>query len=191
MATLIMGGTDWSAPEADENVVRRNTAPVDATPEPAEIEHDPGFNELAEDSNPAIGMTTRQLGSKWYDRVKSAPGLFLALTKGHNAHNNMINRQIASSGTAAGREDAGEWGHGSFPFAVGIEPLNPAQVYGQDYFKAYTPESPNPAPYDAGVRPAMGNGNDRDAIGAQSAEAKTNARDAGASAMYDRFLLGR
>jgi len=46
-----------------------------------------------------------------------------------------IDRQVSSSGTAARREEAGQSGHGTMQYAIGIEPvIRDGASYGNDYF---------------------------------------------------------
>ena len=124
-------GAANSVPQ-DESEVRSTVDPVRTDNERAEQENAPDWNEHNSDnSGQLMGLAKRDVGSATYDRERNAPinmGLITA------SRNQIINDQVATSGTAAAREAAGQRGTGVLQYAIGIEPANPAQVYGNDYF---------------------------------------------------------
>src|SRR3954462_9633388 len=136
MSTLLLGmGRDGILP--DENVIRRTTFVVTPDAPPAEQTGPPEFNEVEVDSNPNLGLVNTQKASDWHASEKSAPGWAGDVNENHQ-HADIINRQVSTSGTAAARESAGEFGHGTAAYAIGIEPtvgVNPP--YGNDYFTTH------------------------------------------------------
>jgi hypothetical protein len=173
----LMGNTGVPA---DENVVRSTATPalVDA---PAAVQSSPPeFNEPAEtDENPALGMVNRTLASHWVEGVQTAP-FWGPEVNAQWEHNALIDRQVSSSGTAAQREAAGEFGHGTASYAVGIEPTSDLREGGRmsnEYFAA------NDRTAQEGVTPQMEvpPGYDQAATAAAAQAGKTAAREAAAS----------
>jgi hypothetical protein len=99
----------------------------------AELQHAPEFNEINTDSSgELVGLSPRVVGSDTHDIDKYAPWWADFATENHNE---IIDNQVASSGTAAKRELAGQQGHGTMQYAIGIEPvIRPGAEFGNDYF---------------------------------------------------------
>jgi hypothetical protein len=99
----------------------------------AELQHAPEWNELdTDESGELVGLSPRVVGSDTIDTDKYAPWWADFATENHNE---IIDNQVASSGTAAARELAGEQGHGTMQYAIGIEPvIRPGAEFGNDYF---------------------------------------------------------
>jgi hypothetical protein len=135
MTSLFMGQLTNGVP-ADEKVVRNTATPVDHDA-PAAMQNDmPEMSEVETDPNPALGMTNRQKASKWISRLHFRPAWVEGVSNGYQ-HNMLIDQQVSSSGFAASREAAGDWGHGTMPAAIGIEPvgdLRDGGKMGNDYF---------------------------------------------------------
>lgn len=134
MTSLLYGAVGSFPVPADENIVRMTTSPVTPDAPPAMASHAPDPQEVETDPNPLLGMSTRQLASTWHGTQKYAPEWSDNAEAPHNA---LVNDRIASSGTAAAREAAGEFGHGTMAFAEGIEPvsgLRDGGRMGNEYF---------------------------------------------------------
>lgn len=190
MTSLFFGTLRDSSPPADENIVRRTTYVVDNSAPPAEAKGAPEWNELETDPNPTLGMVNRQVASDWHQPDKYA-GFWNALVNGADEHNAIIDRQVSTSGTAAAREAAGEFGHGTAAYAIGIEPtLREGGALGNDYFLANNPPVQDSASNMLGASQNL----DGDTNGAIAAYGKDAARDANAAAisasLYNQFLGG-
>jgi hypothetical protein len=178
MSTLLYAQMRHPIP-ADENTVRSTTAPVEPDAPPAEAKGAPEWNEVETDPNPHLGMATRQVASDWHQPEKYAPGWAAYANPTDSA--TIINQQVDSSGTAAARELAGQQGHGTYAYAVGIEPVvRDGASFGADYFEAAQRGAQEDIP-DQMSRPF---GVDRDDVSAVAYAAKVNARDATAASVY-------
>lgn len=124
-------GATTSVPQ-DENEVRSTVEPVRTDPQNAENDSPPDWNEKESDeSGQLVGLSPRVEGAYTVDSEQYVrPDLFLE----GSPYNWDIDKQVSSSGTAAAREAAGEWGHGTLQYADSIDPLNPAQHYGNERF---------------------------------------------------------
>lgn len=134
MTSLLYGAVGSFPVPADENVVRMTTAPVTPDAPPAMADSAPDPQEVETDSNPLLGLSTRQLASTWHASEKTAPEWSERATATHDA---LVNDRIASSGTAARREASGEFGHGTLAYAEGIESvgdLRDGGRMGNEYF---------------------------------------------------------
>lgn len=124
--------------QQDESDVRSTVEPIRTDPANAEQDAPPDWNENAVDntdeSGQLVGLSPRVAGSFTEPSKPNTDPARLALAV--SPHNDLIDRQVATSGTAAGREEAGEAGHGTMMYEVGIQPLNPAEKYGNDTFVA-------------------------------------------------------
>jgi hypothetical protein len=168
---------------ADEKVVRNTATPVDDNT-PAAMQTDmPEMGEVETDHNPNLGMVNRQLASKWIPSVKFSP-FWKPNVDDQAQHNLIIDRQVSSSGTAAAREAAGEFGRGTAAYAIGIEPVGDLQQghkMGNEYFKANDP----------GIQSTMGDamstppGTDQSTKGAVAGMGKVYARIAATAGLYD------
>jgi hypothetical protein len=188
MASIMFGTLSTTGVPADEKVVRSTATPVDHNA-PAAMQTDmPQMSEVETDHNPNLGMVNRQLASRWFERIRSRPEWKQRVDDGYE-HNAIIDRQVSSSGTAAAKEATGEWGHGTIPHAIGIEPvgdLTDGGKMGNEYFKTNERdiqetagmEMQPPTNYDQGV------------TGRVSATGKTSARQAAMAGMYNAFWNG-
>lgn len=123
-------GAQQSVPQ-DEAEARSTVEPIRTDPAGAEDSAPPDWNERdSDESGQLIGLAPRVVGSFTVPIEKSPP----------------VNPEMASvrrdnfdlqavQGTAALREMAGQRGHGSMQYEIGIDPLNPAQRYGNEYFQ--------------------------------------------------------
>jgi hypothetical protein len=176
MSTLLYALDRGEVP-TDQATVRRTADPVDHGTPAAVQPHEPEWNEKDSDPNPDLGMTERNLASHYIPGVKYKPGWADNATAEHNA---IINRQVATSGTAAARELAGEQGHGSMPVTIGIEPtIRDGSSLGNDYF----------AVDDRTIQEGSGSymqpsAYDRDNVIMAGSTGKANARDAASSGQY-------
>lgn len=121
---LLFGVMGNNGVPADEKVVRSTATPVDDTAPAAMQDSPPDFNEIPqEDPNPNLGIVNRTTASHWVEGEQYSP-FWAAEVDNQWTHNNIIDRQISSSGTAAAREAAGQFGHGTASYAIGIEPVS-------------------------------------------------------------------
>lgn len=184
MASLFFGQLREGVP-VDENVVRNQATPVDHGAPAAERSAAPDFNEpLSSDPNPALGMESRQLASAWTEGEQYVPWWEQSVNDAH-LHNDIVNARISSAGTAAARESAGQWGHGTASYAIGIEPVSDLReggAMGNDYFVT------NRREVQEGMVPSMSMapGYDQDVKSAVMGAGKMNARDA-ANGAYEAF----
>lgn len=170
---------------ADENVVRSTTAIVEKDAPPAELSSPPDTNETKTDPNPHLGLANRQLSGDWREPEQYSPFWAAAVDNNHN-YNDVVNRQVSSSGTAAQREVAGQFGHGTAPASFALEPtgdLRDGGRMGNEYFMAE--ERPVQSTADASM--SIPPGTDSDTRGAVIAAGKENARKAAEAAQYATF----
>lgn len=188
--TSIMFGqmqTETGIP-ADEKVVRNTATPVDMNAPAAEQDDMPEQQEVETDPNPDLGMSTRQMASHWVEGSRAT--VDTGLISEQSESNQSVNRRIATSGTAAGREAAGQT-HKNLSYAVGIEPVqdlaDPNHKMGNTYFV----RNDRPVQQGAGeymtVPPGMGNPGTQENL----AEAgKEGARAAAQASPYDVWWNG-
>jgi len=171
----------------DENAVRSTATPVDPGRDAAETPNAPEFNEFDTDPHENVGMSTRGVSGDYTPIEKFSPSWADDVDQAHNA-NDTINKQVSSSGTAAARERAGEYGHGTMAISRAIEPvLREGGAMGNDYFAANTPDIQSSATPETGIQPdSQGMGPGRENIGSVAAYGKNAARDA-AAASYAAF----
>lgn len=141
MSSLLFAGQFHTG--LDENEAQSTLEPI-RNDGPSEAQEVPEWNEVqTDDSGQLVGLSPRVVGSKTEPSGKETEQAPTGVVMGtyHTAHagNADVNRRIPTDGTAAAREEAGQFGHGSITHEVGIEPLNPAQEYGNDYFAVPDP----------------------------------------------------
>jgi hypothetical protein len=185
MTSLFFGNLSSIGVPADEKVVRSTATPVDIDAPPAMQNDMPEMSEVETDPNPTLGMVNRQKSSKWIDRFRSRPEWIPEVSAG-TAANSIINEQVSSSGFAASQEAAGNWGHGTMPAAIGIEPvgdLREGGKMGNEYFVV------NEKDIQEGMTDSMTlpPGSDQDTKGRVAATGKVNARQAAMAGMYNTF----
>lgn len=160
MSTLLWGNFGIRPPldVAGEDVVTTVTD-VDPDDAPAVADDAPDYNELYVDEVTNGGLTGAQLASAVTPSQRS-----VALPTGLDVNRAVqaeINDGQATKGTAAGREAAGIFGHGTLKIVEGIEPvLRDGGAFGNAYFSAENrPEthagatiSPTASTADAAVR---------------------------------------
>lgn len=142
MSSLVWGThvTQSAGPSPSGDEVTSTVTVVDNNAPEAMQTTAPERGRLETDPDTEGGLTTRSLGSQVHPRVKPAV-IDSALARGDHAV--AMNREYADRGTAAEREKAGQWGHGTIYSQDGIE--RPALTtdgmqFTEDYFKA--PERP-------------------------------------------------
>jgi hypothetical protein len=172
---------DNDAPLTEEQV-RSTVEPIRDDGEKAEAQHAPEWNELdTDESDELVGLSPRVVGSDVHDSKQYAPWW---ADMASDPHNIIVDRQVASSGTAAAREMQGEQGHGTMEYEVGIEPaIRAGAAFGNDYFLS------NPAQIQEGAGAYMtplGDDNFANAI-AQS-NATRNSRTAYNDSLFADFL---
>lgn len=188
---LFMGAVNYGGVPADEQVVRSTATPVVPDAPAAMAQHAPDRNQVETDPNPLLGMSGRQLASTWHQPEKYAPAWASEVDDAH-LHNDIVNRQVSSSGTAAQRELAGQFGHGTAAYAEGIEPVADLIDGGSmtnNYFAADPHHAnPNSEPSARGVQPA--NGLDRAAVSNASKAGQAASRKAAEQSAYAAFMKG-
>lgn len=183
MSTLLYGMMRENVP-VDQNTQRRNTAPVDNFAPPAEQLGMPDPNEVEVMSEHPVSLANTTLASEWHEGEQYAP-FWQGQVDTQDEHNAIVDRQVSSSGTAAAREAAGTFGHGTMKYAVGIEPvgdLGAAGGLGNDYFVRNDRDIQEPAGNYMSIPP----GYDQDQTGHVSAQAYVAAREASSNA-YSSF----
>lgn len=171
---------------ADEQVIRHNAPSVEPDAPPAVQMDKPEQGEVETDGNPSLPMVNRQLASHWVEGQQYTAGWLAAASD--QSHAEIINRQIASAGFNAKREEAGIQGHGTMSYAVGIEPvkdLTEGGKFGNDYFK--TNEKDIQDDVTRSVGPPQVDGDVRSAV---MAAGKVSARDAATAGLYQAFYAG-
>lgn len=177
----MLGATD-SVPQ-DEDAVRDTRDPIRSDGgDSAEMDAPPDWNEFeSDDSAQLTGLSNRNVAGHTQDPVKSAP--WWAALSIFN-HNRIIDDQVASSGTAAAREMAGQSGHGTMLIEQSIEPqIREGTRFGQEHFLS------NEAVIQDGAGAYM-TPVDTDAWNSAVAQraATDNARKATQSSLYAAFL---
>ena len=185
MASTLFYGLLRDGVPNDENTVRATTAPVDPNALAAAQDHTPVIEEVTTDSDSNLsGIATRQKASYWHESEQYTPS-WLANASDQSRFT-LVNEQVASSGTAAAREEAGQFGHGTMRYAVGIEPVfdladNGARKLGNDYF---TRNERGPQDTASTTMMSVPPGYDHSDTISSIADGKTNAREASQAAMY-------
>lgn len=188
MTSLLYGAVSHRVVPTDENIVRMTTAPVTPDAPPAVADAAPDHNEVETDTNPLLGMSTRQLASKWHEGQQYPPSWAGAVNDADN-HNAIVDKRISSSGTAAAREAAGVFGHGTLSYAEGIEPvgdLRDGGSFGNEYFKTVPRDIQAPASDYMTAAP----GSDMDTASRVSAAGKDASRNAATAAAYRNMWEG-
>jgi hypothetical protein len=158
--------------------------PIRTDGEMAEAQHAPEFNEIdTDESGQLLGLAPREVGSDTVDTDKYQPWWAAAASTPHNI---LVDEQVASSGTAAARELAGQQGHGTMQYALGIEPvIRDGAAFGNDYFLSH----------DATIQDGAGDymnplGDDNWANAVAQSVGTANSRDAFNDSLYASFLGG-
>lgn len=188
MTSLLYGAVSDRVVPVDENIVRMTTSPVTPDAPAAMADTAPDHNEVETDPNPLLGMATRQLASTWHEPQKYAPA-WAGSVDSADEHNAIVDRRISSSGTAAAREAAGEFGHGTLAYAEGIESVGDlvdGGKMGNEYFTTVA----KPVQSNTGDYMTTPPGTDQDVSSRVSAVGKSDARDARTAAAYRNFYEG-
>lgn len=188
MASLLFGSVTHAGVPADENIVRMTTAPVTPDAPAAMAESAPDPNEVETDPNPLLGLATRQLASTWHEGQQYSPSWAGAVDDADN-HNAIVDKRISSSGTAAAREAAGVFGHGTLSFAEGIEPtgdLRDGGKMGNEYFTVVERDVQDRSGSYMSTPP----GTDQNTTEGVSAAGKDAARSATTAAAYRNMWEG-
>lgn len=185
MPSLFFGALNRGEVPADENVVRRNTSPVEIDAMPATQSAAPDFNEVETDSNTNLGLDPAQLSSHVIPTEKYAP-FWAPEVDASDQHNAIIDRQVSSSGTAAARELSGQFGHGTLMVTEGIEPvqdLRDGGKMGNEYFQRNQREVQD----GMGAYMSTPPGADQSVTARAAATGKTAAQKAREAAAYNSF----
>ena len=185
MSSLLFQGGYATGLQEDE--AQSTIEPIRTDPEEATLESPPEWNAIeSDDSGELIGLSLCVVGSDTQDPIKSPPvGIVMGTYATARDGNDSVDNQVASSGTAAEREQAGQFGHGTMQTEIGIEPLNPAQHYGNDYFSV-----PDPGVNYLGGEYMSPAENDNWAQAVAQSQAQTASRQAFRSTQYEAFFGG-
>lgn len=191
MTSLFFGQLTTTGVPADEKIVRSTTDVVQVDAPPAMQTDMPTMQEVETDPNPLLGMVNRQMASKWVEGEQFVPQVQLDELARADDHNGVVDRQVSSSGTAAGREAAGQWGHGTASFAVGIEPVMDLRggnvKFGNEYFtRVHRDIQAGAGSY---MSPSAGSA-DQNTKGSVAALGKDSARKAASAALYNTYWNG-
>jgi len=132
MSTLLYGINATGVP-GDEATVRSTVTVV--ADDTAAVQPDaPDWNETRTDPVTEGGLTPHDLASHVVPSVRYVPDM----GDSNAEHNEIVNRQVSSSGTAAAREASGVQGHGTLMVTQGIEPtIVDGHEFREDYFAAH------------------------------------------------------
>lgn len=188
MPSIMFGQLSTIGVPASEEVVRTTATPVDINAPAAMQEDMPEMSEVETDPNPDLGMVNRQLASQWVDSEQYPP-IHKWQVDADEEHNAIVDRQVSSSGTAAAREAAGVWGHGTAAYAVGIEPVGDLRDGGKMGNQYFVRDSRS---VQATMDDSMSNaiGPDRSTIADVAATGKVNARKAQQASLYAEYWNG-
>lgn len=128
-------GAQTSVPQSEMDV-RSTVAPLRDDPESAQLQAAPDWNQIETDSSGTLtGLNAREVAGHtsetekypaWWIEGASAP------------HNIVVDAQVASSGTAAAREAAGQQGHGTMQYTESLDPeIHDGMTFGSDYFTTH------------------------------------------------------
>jgi hypothetical protein len=188
MTSLYYGMLRQTAVPADEATVRGQADPVDHDAPPAVMEAGPDKNQLSTDNNTTVtGLARRDMASYWQEGRRTQPEWAGRVDDSYQ-HNAIVDRQVSSSGKAAAKEAAGEWGHKSLSYAIGIEPVSDLVDGGRltnTYFEANRQHLADRTGYN--VQPPPGYDGLQSAKVAETGKAE--ARKA-ATSPYDSFWNG-
>jgi hypothetical protein len=186
MSSLLFAGQFHTGLTEDE--AQSTVEPIRTDGDDASAKVAPEWNEIdSDESGQLVGLSPRVVGSVTEPSGKQTEEAPTGITMGTYETafdgNQDVSRRQASNGTAAAREEAGQFGHGSIQTEIGIEPLNPAQEYGNDYFAV-----PDPGANYAGgayMTPAQGDNWPQQVA---QARATTQARANVQSTLYTNFF---
>lgn len=168
--------------ESDAEKVRSTITVVDDS-QPASVADDrPSFNRTETDPETEGGLTPHQVAPFVTPSERYVNPM---LAEANIDHNRIVNDQVSTSGTAAAREAAGQWGHGTMGYADSVEPLySEADLgMGEAYFDADRPDFGS-ADRASGVQ-ADASADPASKVAAARAEA--NARAAAEASQYAAF----
>ena len=131
MSTLLYS---WGPVGRDTELIRSTTETLDKGAPSAELPAAPEVNQPGNDSQERGGLSPNQAASHVVPTERYAPYIGNANTD----FAAQINRQVSTAGTAAQRESAGHWGHGTMQIAEGIEPIitDDRPTFKEEYFSA-------------------------------------------------------
>lgn len=162
---------------ADQELARATTEKLNVDESADRETGVPEFNEVERADTQHAGITTSNLAPPYVESHKYAPEWAQQAQVGPSF--SRINDRQATAGTAAAREAAGEFGHGTMPVTIGIEPtIRDGGAFGNDYFGVEKP----------GIQPGMSAmmeqapGYDADITGAVASRAKETSHSAASSA---------
>lgn len=183
MSTLLYtAGARSKVPDTVENASSTVTVVTDDAP--STMPAPPDTNELRTDPQTDGGLTTHNLSSYVVPREFYHPNIGDANSWGRTQE--ALNSSISTVGSAAQREASGDWGHGTLPYLVGIEPTINGTAFNETYFDARTPDIQEGA--GAYMTPAR---QTDDIVAAQTlAQSRRNAR-AAARSQYNEWHASR
>ena len=181
MSTLLYTQNRGPAANDVENV-RSTVTFVDENQPESMAPTAPDFNEFESDPYTEGGLTSHMLASKTTGPIKYAPDVVNANDEA--ALFGIVNHSQSNSGTAAAREMAGEYGHGTLRSTEGIEPtILDGHSFGETYFKA----TERPVMDTSGhymTTPPVGLAKEREDV---QATGTTNSRAAVTRSMWDAY----
>lgn len=166
----------------DQDLARATTEPVDVNDHANMEAAPPDFNEVERSEEQHAGLTTSNLASFHIPGQQYSP--FWSEQSDVTPSFAGVNSRQARLGTAARRESEGEFGHGTMPVTVGIEPIiRDGGFFGLDYFAA---DQPGIQP-TAGAYMEQAPGYDRDVTGRAAAGAAVASHVAVASGYMNQW----
>lgn len=178
MTNLVL--SQFHLPISQDEAEVRSTVTVVDHDQPSSVQDSaPDFNELDVDPHTEGGLTRHDMASHVIGSQQYVP----AIGNANSDLNARVNNQVSSSGTAAAREAAGQWGHGTMKIVEGIEPvIREGSRLGSDYFGANERPDAGSASY---MTPAQAS--DPQTTAEAQATGTGNSRDAAAASMYGQM----
>lgn len=132
MSTLAFLNTEASKiPQSDtlENV-RSTVTTVDKDSDASVAVSTPEAGRLETDPHTDGGLTTHQVSSHVEPSQRYAPA-----TQSHSSHSDALNNSWSEVGTAAQREAAGQWGHGTLKVQDAMTRIPDGTAFEETYFQ--------------------------------------------------------
>lgn len=131
MSTLFYTAAAANIPQSDtlENV-RSTVTTVDKDSDASVATSTPERNLLETDAHTDGGLTTHQVASQVTPSERFAP-----TTVSTSSHSDELNNSWSSSGTAAAREAAGQWGHGTAYSQDAMTRIPDGTAFSEEYFE--------------------------------------------------------
>lgn len=169
-----------------EEVARSTVEPITDPDLTAEAPPDtPEYNQFINDPTIQPGISVHQAGSYWNENQRGPNTDTAAVSRLFNA---AIDIQVSSAGRAATIEATEVYGHGTMPWAEGIEPvIREGAEYGEDYFSAGKPAIQQTTGDYMSQPDSLGTLVDPDWTAVAAADAASRSREASRATLFDAW----